>query len=128
MKGGYTKYNGNNGYVRKARRNEGKLELEIGEAKMSDFVQAFSHWVYVQSDQQILLCDLQGVLNEEGRYPKFQLTDPCICTRNRKGKKLYGSTNVGTKAFRQFRIYHRCNNVCKGLGLQAFGRRCRKRS
>ena len=122
LKGKFTKYNSNNGYIRRAT-DERTLDLDVGEVYMSDFVQAFSHWVYVHSDHKMLVCDLQGVLNEEGRHPKFQLTDPCICTRDKKGRRLYGPTNLGFRGIRQFRMHHQCNGVCKGLGLQPFGRR-----
>lgn len=118
LKGRFTKYNGNNGYVKKKAQHEPQFELGVGEVCMSDFPQAFSHWVYVQTDHELIVCDLQGVLNEEGRHPRFELTDPCInCKGKRSGRKLYGSTNMGLKGLRAFHKHHTCNNVCKGLGL-----------
>lgn len=83
LKGKFTKYSSNNGYVKRNLGNFKTIEMEIGEVYMSDFLHAFSHWVYFHSDQNLLVCDLQGVLNEEGRYPRFELTDPCICTKKR---------------------------------------------
>lgn len=124
LKGKFTKYNSNNGYVKKMTGDERTIELQIGEVFMSDFLQAFSHWVYVQSDHKLLVCDLQGILQEEGRYPQFELTDPCICSKGKREQKVYGKTNTGARGLRAFKKIHSCNNVCKGLGLPAaFGMR-----
>jgi hypothetical protein len=122
LKGKFTKYNSNNGYVKNApAAGDMTIELDIGEVKMTDFIQAFSHWSYCQSDHNILVCDLQGILNEEGRHPRFELTDPCICSKKKKIRKKFGPTDIGTKGIRSFRKNHKCNNVCKGLGLPLFG-------
>jgi hypothetical protein len=76
LKGKFTKYNGNNGFVnREASKDSPTIVLKSGEACLTDFLQAFSHWTYVHSDQKLLLCDLQGVLNQEGRSARFELTD-----------------------------------------------------
>ncbi|CAB9520337.1 Eukaryotic elongation factor 2 kinase [Seminavis robusta] len=120
LKGKFTKFNSNNGYVKKRTPNERKLELACGEVFLSDFVQSFSHWVYVQTDHKLIVCDLQGVLNEEGRHPRFELTDPCINCKEKGSRKLYGGTNLGLKGLRAFRKHHVCTAVCKGLGLPPF--------
>jgi len=115
LKGKYIKYNGNNGYV--CQSNSGpSIQLQVGEVKFADFLHAFSHWVYVHTDHKMIVCDLQGVLDEEGRYPVFQLTDPAINTANRR-KYKYGKTDCGMKGIRLFCRTHKCNGVCKGLGL-----------
>lgn len=119
LKGKFTKYNGNNGFVSK-RKSGPQIDLDIGTVFLSDFLQAFSHWAYVESDHNLLVCDLQGVLNEEGRHPRFQLTDPCICSRR---SPRYGKTDLGVKGYRNFRRTHDCNAVCRGLGLPSFGSR-----
>ena len=62
----------------------------------------------------VIVCDLQGVLNEEGRYPEFMLTDPAICTR--KGER-FGKTDMRLNGIRKFCTSHRCGNICMGLGL-----------
>jgi hypothetical protein len=120
LKGKFTKYNGNNGLVHR-RRSGPEVELPVGTVLLTDFLQAFSHWTYFITDQHILVCDLQGVLNEEGRHPQFQLTDPCICTKKRKESRNYGRTNLGVKGVRNFKKTHVCNKVCEGLGLPIFG-------
>ena len=114
LKGKFTKYNSNDGYVKKLTGQDRTIELDIGEVYMTDFVQAFSHWVYIHTDQKLL------VWNEEGRHPKFELTDPCICSRQKKGRKKYGNTNLGLRSLKKFRMHHKCNGVCEGLGLPAF--------
>eukprot|EP00978_Attheya_sp_CCMP212_P001915 scaffold3990_cov54-Attheya_sp.AAC.3 len=119
LKGKFTKYNGNNGYVLKSR-SDRSVELEIGEVRLDDFLQAFSHYTYITTDHNLIVCDLQGVLNEEGRYPRFELTDPVICT---KKKPRYGKTDLRMRGIRLFCKSHRCNNVCKGLGLPNIGSR-----
>jgi hypothetical protein len=117
LNGKFTKYNSNNGYVKQA--NEGvnntrTIELVSGKAHLEEFLQAFSHWVYVYSQHRMVVCDLQGVLNEEGRHPEFLLTDPAICTN--KGNR-FGKTDMRLAGIRRFCSSHRCGIVCRGLGL-----------
>ncbi len=64
----------------------------------------------------LVVCDLQGVLNGEGRFQKFQLTDPAICSLN-EGRHRYGNTDLGSKGIGKWCRRHRCNNVCEALGL-----------
>jgi hypothetical protein len=117
LNGKFTKYNGNNGYVKKDGNDSVTINLAIGEVKLSDFVQAFSHWVYQSSGHTMLVCDLQGILDLEGIRPIFRLTDPVICSKSRKVR--YGKTDIGMKGIRQFCRFHRCNKVCRGLNLPA---------
>ena len=117
LPGKFTKYNSNNGYVRGAKdgvHNTRSIELQCGKVNLEEFVQAFSHWVYEHTNHKMLVCDLQGVLNAEGRHPEFQLTDPAICTR--KGTR-YGKTDMRLNGIRRWCSTHRCGLVCKGLGL-----------
>lgn len=116
LKGKFTKYNGNNGYViGKDIHDEETINLEVGEVKLTEFVQAFSHWVYESSGHNMVVCDLQGILDLEGRRPVFQLTDPAICSKSRWDR--YGKTDLGLTGIRQFCRHHKCNDVCKGLNL-----------
>ena len=62
LKGKFTKYNSNNGYVREASdgvHNTRTIELMSGKARLEEFVQAFSHWVYVYTNHHMVVCDLQ---------------------------------------------------------------------
>jgi hypothetical protein len=97
LHGKFTKYSSNNGYVLK---DDGSatILLEAGEVKLTDFLQAFSHWVYVSSSNNLLVCDLQGILDSEGRRPVFRLTDPAICSKERR----YGKTDIGLIGIRNW--------------------------
>ncbi|KAL9181137.1 hypothetical protein ACHAXT_009942 [Thalassiosira profunda] len=118
LPGKFLKFNSNNGYVRGAKdgvHSTRTMELVSGKVHLEEFVQAFSHWVYEHTDHKMIVVDLQGVLNEEGRYPEFQLTDPAICTR--LGER-FGKTDMRLRGIRRFCTTHRCGTVCKGLGLK----------
>ena len=117
--GKFTKYNSNNGYFKNPKGGS-TIELPVGEVYLTDFLQAFSHWVYFTTDQKLLICDLQGVQDSEGSRPRFLLTDPCICSKGQKGVRRYGRSDMKMKGIRIFRKGHKCNGVCKGLGLPPF--------
>lgn len=125
LNGKFTKYNGNDGYVNRRIHDGPTIDLAIGEVQLTDFVQAFSHWVYVNTNHDLLVCDLQGILDLEGRRPVFRLTDPAICSKGKKycygssgGKKYrYGKTDLGMRGMRRFCYMHVCNSVCKALNL-----------
>ncbi|KAL7533246.1 hypothetical protein ACHAWF_004422 [Thalassiosira exigua] len=124
LKGKFKKFSSNNGHVNANLDRGQSINLEIGEAKLTDFVHAFSHWVYVYTDHDLLVCDLQGILDLEGRGPVFRLTDPAICSkgkRDRNGsrgrRRRYGKTDLGMRGIRNFCCRHICNNVCRGLNL-----------
>ncbi len=97
LHGKFTKFSSNNGYVLK---DDGSatIILEVGEVKLTDFLQAFSHWVYVSSSNNMLVCDLQGILDSEGIKPVFRLTDPAICSKERR----YGKTDIGLSGIRNW--------------------------
>jgi hypothetical protein len=115
LNGRFTKYNGNDGYVKDTdNRDEATLDLAVGEVKLTDFVQAFSHWVYEISEHNLVVCDLQGILDLEGILPVFRLTDPAICSKKRH---RYGKTDLGMRGIRNFCRYHKCNGVCRALSL-----------
>ena len=92
LSGNYIKFNNNNGYV--------------NEAVNSSTMPAFSHWTFHQSNGELLVCDLQGVLNN-GAY---RLTDPAI---HSKVVNTYGLTDLGVLGQAQFFRTHKCNNICR---------------
>jgi hypothetical protein len=123
LKGKFTKFNGNNGYVNdEAAHDSVTINLAIGEVKLTDFIQAFSHWVFVTSGNNMIICDLQGVIDLEGRLPIIRLTDPAICSKS-KADNRYGKTDIGMKGIRSFCCSHKCNDVCKGLNLPTMNAR-----
>jgi hypothetical protein len=143
----WTKWNGNNGYVHGGAPNghqaiaalvDGMANLDLlgsGETcartgfLLSDFfqmgldgfLQAFSHFTYIESRRKYLVCDLQGALapsTAPGVQPVFQLTDPVIHYASSKGRKyIYGRTDHGKKGFSRFFQSHKCNAICGLLSL-----------
>lgn len=117
LHGRFTKFNSNNGFVNNDNRNVASIDLAIGPVKLTDFVLAFSHWVYERSEHRLIVCDLQGILDMEGRRPVFRLTDPAICSKAKKRCNKYGKTDLGMRGIRDFCCRHTCNSVCKALNL-----------
>uniref|UniRef100_H3HD58 Alpha-type protein kinase domain-containing protein n=1 Tax=Phytophthora ramorum TaxID=164328 RepID=H3HD58_PHYRM len=89
--GEYHKHNNNFGYVSELERNT---------------PQAFSHFTYEASGEQILVVDIQGVGDH--------YTDPQIHTR--RGKE-FGKGNLALRGFERFLGSHRCNPICRYLKL-----------
>ena len=87
----YTKFNSNSGW-----HDEKTKEMA-----------AFTHYTYALSDGQLIVCDLQGVKREGG---KFILTDPAVCSVSRG----YGSTDIGEQGICSFFANHVCNDICAG--------------
>jgi hypothetical protein len=125
LPGKFTKFNSNNGFVLSNNTRDGPtIDLVIGEVQLVDFVQAFSHWVYEYTHHTTLVCDLQGILDMEGKRPLFRLTDPAICSKDyKRNKYCYGKTDLGMVGIREFCRKHNCNDVCKGLMLPTMGKR-----
>ena len=84
-----------------------------------DFPQAFSHWSYTKSQNQLLVVDLQGVLQTNGDGTReFLLTDPAIHNRTSASSLGgFGQTDRGKKGISAFWTTHVCTDACKLLGL-----------
>ena len=108
IKGDFKKFNNNGGYVFKA-----PSEMELA-SRISDALQAFSHYSWHKSQHKILVCDLQGVMTEKGAL----LTDPSIhsCTED----LFYGSTDLQSPGMDTFFTSHKCNRVCKAMKLEPY--------
>jgi hypothetical protein len=65
LNGKFTKFNSNNGYVNDGDRDGAVIDLSIGAVKLTDFVQAFSHWVYESTGHNLIVCDLKST---QGNY------------------------------------------------------------
>ena len=79
-----------------------------------DMLLTFSHWSYIYTKRERLVCDLQGTeIVQEGR-PVFQLTDPSIHSQ-KPGK--FGATDHGRSGQRAFLATHECTPLCKLLGI-----------
>ncbi|CAM9961370.1 unnamed protein product [Ectocarpus sp. 6 AP-2014] len=90
--------------------------------KAECYPQAFSHFSFWQTRRRMLVCDLQGVLSSSGagedRAGLFEFTDPVIHYRSKSGRtQVYGKTDLGRSGMNQFFKTHRCNDVCRLLGI-----------
>lgn len=80
--------------------------------------QAFTHFTYMWSKRNKIICDLQGVLDTSQNPPVFEFTDPAIHHKSKSGQKSeFGRTDRGHDGIDDFFISHKCNNVCKALDL-----------
>ncbi|KAK2872415.1 hypothetical protein Q8A67_022312 [Cirrhinus molitorella] len=68
---------------------------------------AFQHWVYTQTEGNLLVTDMQGV--------GMKLTDVGIATCKKGYKGFRG--NCATSFIDQFKALHQCNRFCELLGL-----------
>ena len=90
LEGKFVKHNDNDGNI----------------STKDDLPQAFSHFSFHVSGGSVLVCDIQGVGNN--------FTDPQIHSIDGKG---YGIGNIGPEGMRAFIKSHKCNRVCRALGL-----------
>ncbi|KAM5350272.1 hypothetical protein ACJ41O_006777 [Fusarium nematophilum] len=102
IEGEYVKYNTNAAWV----------NTDDPYDAMSMAAQAFSHFTFERSQGRFLVCDLQGV----GRV----LTDPGIHSRDVNRFRLL-DTNLHEDGFFFFFASHKCNSVCRQLGLRSNG-------
>ncbi len=86
--------------------------------------QAFSHFTYENSKKHFMVVDLQGVLKEnQDGTSVYHLTDPVIHKRRRKKSQKFrnwsfGRTDRGEKGMKAFFHTHKCNDLCRLLGLE----------
>jgi hypothetical protein len=105
----FTKFTSNNGWIHKS----GSVDAM--------YMEAFAHYSYHRSGGQLLICDLQGRYRNDKRNSKrcrFELTDPAICSRQRK----YGPTDLGEKGIQSFFANHVCNEYCSHFGERKWAR------
>jgi hypothetical protein len=74
---------------------------------------ALSHWTWVHSQGDYLLCDLQGV-RTSGRDACYVFTDPAIIT---KKPRAYGDADLGTRGISNWFANHTCNALCHRIGI-----------
>ncbi|POM65972.1 Alpha Kinase [Phytophthora palmivora] len=98
LPGAYVKYSNNSGYVGR--------ETSTTEERERNTPQAFSHFSFVASDFRLMIVDIQGVADS--------YTDPQIHSADGRG---FGVGNLGTFGMEKFLESHRCNEVCRWLGL-----------
>lgn len=90
--------------------NTGWVDHEaVGVGMGATLLPAFTHWTWVETKGELIVCDLQGVRDGNG----YQLTDPAINSVSRS----YGLTDLGQEGISQFFATHQCNYTCLSLGL-----------
>ena len=105
IEGSYSKYNTNSGWVNQT------SDL------YSETLQAFSHYSWVKSGKNLVICDLQGVVQDQ----KIILTDPAIhCRVYEKFQPNHGGSNLGSPGIELFFKSHKCNDVCLKMKLPPF--------
>eukprot|EP00656_Telonema_subtile_P019156 TRINITY_DN20435_c0_g1_i2.p1 TRINITY_DN20435_c0_g1~~TRINITY_DN20435_c0_g1_i2.p1 ORF type:complete len:481 (+),score=111.22 TRINITY_DN20435_c0_g1_i2:71-1513(+) len=103
MEGRFFKHNDNAGRVKSDRHTP----------------QAFSHFSWEASNHSLLVCDIQGVQSAEGDL----FTDPQIHSidgvenGNVSDGSGFGPGNFGYQGIKKFIETHKCNRLCKQLGL-----------
>ena len=95
FQGDFVKANCNNGFVR-----------QLHNPDFHDTAQAFSHWTWMVTDGELLVCDLQRVQRQSG----WQFTDPAI--HDAAGKQRFGCTDLGPRGINAFFRTHTCNKIC----------------
>lgn len=97
----YTKFTGNFSYV-----------PDHEDHILNTTCQAFSHYTWVKSGKELVICDLQGMKFRS----KVVLTDPAIHYCN--NILFYGSTNLGPRGIERFFQLHTCNEICEEMKLE----------
>ena len=95
LPGEYIKFNSNSDFA-----------MRTTDANYHQTPQAFSHFTWEHSKHTEIVVDIQGV----GEY----YTDPQIHTVTGEG---YGEGNLGKAGINAFFSKHKCNDVCRYLGL-----------
>eukprot|EP00121_Abeoforma_whisleri_P009327 Awhi_evm1s8574 len=86
-----------------------------------DVPQAFTHWSYVYTQRELLICDLQGIFEAESVPPLFRMTDPVIHTGDKnRNDRPFGATDRQGKGISDFFRTHICNPLCDLLQLAKY--------
>eukprot|EP00997_Jenningsia_sp_PLL12_P003043 NODE_1547_length_1130_cov_125.521739_g1259_i0.p1 GENE.NODE_1547_length_1130_cov_125.521739_g1259_i0~~NODE_1547_length_1130_cov_125.521739_g1259_i0.p1 ORF type:complete len:266 (-),score=69.01 NODE_1547_length_1130_cov_125.521739_g1259_i0:333-1040(-) len=93
LRGKYVKFSNNFGYV----------------SNGDPTPHAFSHFTWVASGGKALACDIQGV--------GCMYTDPQLHSNEGNGVYAYGMGDHGMDGIKRFFASHRCNHICRMLGL-----------
>lgn len=87
----------------------------------ADIPQAFSHFTYAYTRRKMLVCDLQGVLDEAASPPVFELTDPVIHYSSTSGRRqVFGRSDRGKKGVSSFFRTHECSELCNAVRRTAW--------
>eukprot|EP00929_Paragymnodinium_shiwhaense_P113479 TRINITY_DN81768_c0_g1_i1.p1 TRINITY_DN81768_c0_g1~~TRINITY_DN81768_c0_g1_i1.p1 ORF type:complete len:557 (-),score=102.32 TRINITY_DN81768_c0_g1_i1:306-1976(-) len=76
----------------------------VGSSAWAQALQSISHFSYHHTDGQMVLCDLQGAIEND----TVILTDPVLNSQD----KRYGPTDLGAKGIENFFHHHVCTKWC----------------
>jgi len=103
ISGAFTRFNSNTGWTSR-----------------QEVPDAFSHWTWVCTHEQKLVCDLQGTASH-GQGAKFAkdthyylFTDPAV---NSATGEDGGLMDLGYEGIQTWFSQHRCNGICKALDI-----------
>lgn len=97
------------------------------DVKLSDYLQAFTHFMYRFTNKKVMVCDLQGVYNTDTTPPTFELSDPAIHYASTSGRtEVYGRTDKWKKGMDLFFKTHQCSEVCRSLRLSGKNKKWEK--
>ncbi|RYH28320.1 hypothetical protein EON65_12605, partial [archaeon] len=84
-----------------------------------DSIQAFTHFTFVQSKGYCALAGLRGryVKGRGGGGGSFVLTTPVVHSRD---VYSYHKTNLGSEGMGMVMRAHKCNDICRALGLPQY--------
>jgi hypothetical protein len=106
------------GLVASEHANDPKPSEHTNSPKPSDYLQAFTHFTHRYTSKKVMVCDLQGVFDDEASPPTFELSDPAIHYASSTGREMvYGRTDKGKTGMNLFHKTHRCSEICKHVLL-----------
>lgn len=76
--------------------------------------ECFSHFTYSKTNGKLCVLDLRTIQTEKNM---FVISEPVIFSTM---QNRFGSSDLGIKALEKFRCEHKCNSMCKTLGLREF--------
>lgn len=94
------------GKFEKFNNNGGQIPTSAYTSEEGKFANAFAHYTYEQSKQDLMILDIQGV--------GTKWTDPQVISKEKK----YGNADLGKKAMDNFFKFHKCGDICSLLKLQ----------
>ena len=79
----------------------------------SDYLQAFTHFTHGYTNHEVMVCDLQGVYDEEAIPPTIELTNPAIhCAARTSRETINGRADLGVRGMGLFFKTHECTGIC----------------
>ena len=101
LEGDFVKYNNNFGWTNLT-----------GKPEFNNIAQAFSHFTFEYTKGTLIMVDIQGVVDKKNI---LKITDPAI--HSELYRKKFGITNFGQFGIVKFFRTHKCNDLCRKLGL-----------